>query len=130
MLLKKGAIREKNIVVLMKDDIATNVKNVQPETIINHPNGKDVYAGVPKNYTDAAMMVTNIKAIVRGDRYGVKGWSGMVLKSRPNDKIFLFFSGHGCNVSLLKPSVFRKVIYILIFGNLYPYRIRISFLAS
>ncbi|KAJ0624486.1 putative legumain protein [Helianthus annuus] len=76
------------------------------------------------------MMVANIKAIARGDTYGVKGWSGKVLKSRPNDKIFLFFSGHGCNFSLLKPYLFRKIIYIPIFGNLYLYRICISLPAS
>jgi len=32
----------------MYDDIADNELNPRRGTIINHPNGQDVYAGVPK----------------------------------------------------------------------------------
>lgn len=34
--------------VFMYDDIAANVLNPRPGVIINHPQGADVYAGVPK----------------------------------------------------------------------------------
>lgn len=47
-LLIKGGVKEENIVVFMYDDIANNKQNPRPGVIINHPQGPDVYAGVPK----------------------------------------------------------------------------------
>lgn len=47
-ILRKGGVKEENIVVFMYDDIAHNILNPRPGTIINHPKGGDVYAGVPK----------------------------------------------------------------------------------
>jgi legumain len=47
-ILKKGGLKEENIVVFMYDDIANNHENPRRGVIINHPKGKDVYAGVPK----------------------------------------------------------------------------------
>jgi legumain len=47
-ILKRGGLKEENIVVFMYDDIANNPLNPRPGVIINHPNGTDVYAGVPK----------------------------------------------------------------------------------
>lgn len=66
-ILHKNGIPDSNIVVMMYDDIAQNseyvvddhstnersvfFRNPTKGVIINHPNGKDVYAGVPKDYT-------------------------------------------------------------------------------
>lgn len=47
-ILKKGGLKEENIVVFMFDDIAASPFNPRPGVIINNPNGSDVYAGVPK----------------------------------------------------------------------------------
>lgn len=47
-ILKKGGLKDENIVVFMYDDIAMNPDNPRPGVIINHPHGGDVYAGVPK----------------------------------------------------------------------------------
>lgn len=47
-LLRKGGLREENIVVFMYDDIAYNEENPRPGVIINNPHGEDVYKGVPK----------------------------------------------------------------------------------
>jgi glycosylphosphatidylinositol transamidase (GPIT) subunit GPI8 len=47
-ILKKGGLKDENIVVFMYDDIANNPDNPRPGVIINHPTGGDVYAGVPK----------------------------------------------------------------------------------
>lgn len=47
-LLRKGGVKEENIVVFMYDDIAKNKENPRPGIIINSPNGDDVYNGVPK----------------------------------------------------------------------------------
>ena len=36
---------------MMYDDIANSKENPYPGKIFNRPNGPDVYAGVPKDYT-------------------------------------------------------------------------------
>lgn len=47
-LLRKGGLKEENIIVFMYNDIAYNEENPRLGTIINSPNGDDVYQGVPK----------------------------------------------------------------------------------
>lgn len=47
-LLKKGGLKDENIIVFMYDDIAFNEENPRPGVIINSPHGSDVYQGVPK----------------------------------------------------------------------------------
>lgn len=47
-MLKRGGIKDENIVVFMFDDIAHNPENPRPGQIINRPDGPDVYQGVPK----------------------------------------------------------------------------------
>lgn len=51
--LRNGGLEEKNIIVFMYDDIAYNSENHNMKygrygSIFNHPDGKDVYKGVPK----------------------------------------------------------------------------------
>ncbi|KAL8139220.1 hypothetical protein V2J09_005241 [Rumex salicifolius] len=72
-ILKKGGLKEKNIVVFMYDDIATNVLNPRPGVIINHPQGKNVYEGVPKDYTGENVTAQNLYAVILGDKNGLKG---------------------------------------------------------
>ncbi|CAB4274626.1 unnamed protein product [Prunus armeniaca] len=50
-ILKKGGLKDENIIVFMYDDIAFDKQNPRPGVIINRPNGTDVYNGVPKDYT-------------------------------------------------------------------------------
>lgn len=47
-VLKRGGLKDENIIVFMYDDIAYNEENPRPGVIINSPNGDDVYKGVPK----------------------------------------------------------------------------------
>ncbi|GJV57572.1 vacuolar-processing enzyme-like protein [Tanacetum coccineum] len=47
-ILKRGGLKDENIVVFMYDDIANHEDNPKPGVIINSPKGHDVYAGVPK----------------------------------------------------------------------------------
>ena len=43
-------VPDDRIIVMMYDDIAYAKENPTPGKIINHPNGTDVYKGVPKDY--------------------------------------------------------------------------------
>ncbi|KAK4363496.1 hypothetical protein RND71_018737 [Anisodus tanguticus] len=47
-LLRKGRLKDENIIVFMYDDIAYNQENPRPTVIINSPASEDVYKGVPK----------------------------------------------------------------------------------
>lgn len=94
-ILKRGGLKEENIVVFMYDDIAKNVLNPRPGVIINHPKGKDVYAGVPKDYTRDQVTTENFFAVLLGNKTAVTGGSGKVIDSKPNDHIFIFYSDHG-----------------------------------
>ncbi|CAF2113809.1 hypothetical protein HID58_082859 [Brassica napus] len=94
-LLRKGGVKEENIVVFMYDDIAKNKENPRPGIIINSPNGDDVYNGVPKDYTGDDVNVDNLFAVILGNKTALKGGSGKVVDSGPNDHIFIYYSDHG-----------------------------------
>lgn len=94
-VLKKGGLKDENIVVFMYDDLARNPLNPRPGVIINRPNGTDVYAGVPKDYTGAQVTSKNLYAVLLGDKKAVEGGSGKVVASGPNDRIFIYYADHG-----------------------------------
>ncbi|XP_073129424.1 LOW QUALITY PROTEIN: vacuolar-processing enzyme-like [Henckelia pumila] len=94
-ILKKGGLKDENIVVFMYDDIAFNVENPRPGVIINSPHGEDVYKGVPKDYVGDEVTVDNFFAVLLGNKSAVRGGSGKVVDSGPNDHIFIFYSDHG-----------------------------------
>ncbi|KAK6138680.1 hypothetical protein DH2020_027570 [Rehmannia glutinosa] len=94
-ILKKGGVKDENIVVFMYDDIAMNDLNPRKGVIINHPADGDVYAGVPKDYTGEQVTAENFFAVILGDKSAVKGGSGKVIDSKPNDRIFIYYSDHG-----------------------------------
>ncbi|KAJ0594543.1 putative legumain protein [Helianthus annuus] len=106
-ILKRGGLKDENIIVFMYDDIANDPNNPYPGVIINRPNGSDVYAGVPKDYTGESVTADNFFAVLLGNATAVKGGSGKVVASQPDDKIFVYFTDHG------GPGVLcNQVIYV------------------
>lgn len=125
-IMKKGGLKDENIIVFMYDDIANNPDNPRPGVIINHPNGGDVYAGVPKvvnsssydrhhcqlkraklklqDYTGEDVNVKNFLGVLLGDKSAVTGGSGKVVASGPEDHIFVYYSDHGGPGVLGMPS--------------------------
>lgn len=95
-VLHNHGIPDNRIIVLMKDDLAQNENNPTPGIVVNHPQGKDVYKGVPHDYTGEAVTPENFMAVLRGDKQALRGvGSGKVLKSGPNDHVFVYFADHG-----------------------------------
>ncbi|XP_021739067.1 vacuolar-processing enzyme gamma-isozyme-like [Chenopodium quinoa] len=94
-LMKKGGLKDENIIVFMYDDIAFNVDNPHQGVIINRPVGRNVYTNVPKDYTGKNLTTKNLFAAILGDKKAIKGGSGKVLDSGPNDHIFIYYSDHG-----------------------------------
>ncbi|GFP88062.1 vacuolar-processing enzyme [Phtheirospermum japonicum] len=94
-ILKRGGLKDENIIVFMYDDIAYNVENPRPGVLINNPRGEDVYKGVPKDYVGNDVTAQNFYAVVLGDKAAVTGGSGKVVDSGPNDHIFVYYTDHG-----------------------------------
>ncbi|KAL6985503.1 legumain [Sarracenia purpurea var. burkii] len=94
-LLRKGGLKDENIIVFMYDDIAFNGENPRPGIIINSPHGDDVYNGVPKDYTGKDVTVNNFFAAILGNKTALTGGSGKVVDSGPNDHIFIYYTDHG-----------------------------------
>ncbi|XP_038584659.1 legumain [Micropterus salmoides] len=103
-IVHKNGIPDEQIVVMMYDDLAQNENNPTPGILINRPNGTDVYKGVPKDYTGDDVTPANFLAVLKGDSSKVRGGSGKVLKSGPNDHVFVYFTDHGAPGILAFPN--------------------------
>lgn len=103
-IVRKNGIPDEQIVVMMYDDLANSEDNPTPGIVINRPNGTDVYKGVPKDYTGEAVTPENFLAVLKGDSQNVKGGSGKVLNSGPNDHVFVYFTDHGAPGILAFPN--------------------------
>ncbi|KRX19338.1 Legumain [Trichinella nelsoni] len=87
-ILRKHGIPDSNIVVMMYDDIAYNEENKLSGKIINHPHGVDVYQN--------DVNVNNFMKILLGKEKEMQHvGSGKVIKSGPDDHIFINFVDHG-----------------------------------
>ncbi|KAK6481260.1 legumain-like [Huso huso] len=104
-IVHKNGIPDEQIVVMMYDDLAQNEENPTKGIVINRPNGTDVYKGVVKDYTGEDVTPKNFLAVLEGDTEAVQGvGSGKVLKSGPNDHVFVYFTDHGAPGLLAFPS--------------------------
>ncbi|CAI9771532.1 unnamed protein product [Fraxinus pennsylvanica] len=56
------------------------------------------------DYTGDDITVENFFAVILGDKNAVKGGSGKVVNSKPNDRIFIYYSDHGGPGVLGMPS--------------------------
>lgn len=104
-IVHRNGIPDEQVIVMMYDDIADSENNPTPGIVINRPNGSDVYAGVPKDYTGEDVTPQNFLAVLRGDAEAVKGvGSGKVLRSGPRDHVFVYFTDHGAAGILVFPN--------------------------
>jgi legumain len=102
-VVKNHGIPDENIIVFHYDDIANNEQNPKKGIVINKPGGQDVYKGVPKDYIGADVTPANFLAALRGDEVLAKKGK-KVLKSGPNDHVFIFFADHGAPDLIAFPS--------------------------
>ncbi|KAI3917684.1 hypothetical protein MKW98_021446 [Papaver atlanticum] len=95
-VLKKGGLKDENIIVFMYDDIVFSEYNPRPGVIINNPRGEDVYYGVPKDYIKEDVNVGNFLNVLLGNKSALTGnGSGKVVSSGPKDTIFIYYADHG-----------------------------------
>ncbi|KAI4302116.1 hypothetical protein MLD38_037902 [Melastoma candidum] len=102
-IMRRGGLKDENIIVFMYDDIANHPENPTPGIIINKPDGPDVYQGVPKDYTGNATTKENLYAVLLGNKKQLKGGSGKVLNSGPDYRVFFYYADHGAPGLLSMP---------------------------
>ncbi|CAG0883948.1 unnamed protein product [Cyprideis torosa] len=118
-------IPDERIVVMMYDDIAFNkmqssmyalefVRNPTPGILLNHPNGPNVYQGVPKDYTGEDVTPETFLNVLQGNSDAVEG-KKVIRRSGlnhddggSNDHVFVYFSDHGAPGILGFPNEFLK----------------------
>ncbi|CAF0747156.1 unnamed protein product [Didymodactylos carnosus] len=105
-ILHKHGIPDDNIVVMMYDDIANDPSNPTKGVIINHPNGKDVYKGVPKDYVGETVTPKNFLNVILGNTTALKGIGieKHAQSNGPDDNVFIFFTDHGAAGLVAFPS--------------------------
>eukprot|EP00960_Hanusia_phi_P074654 768282-Hanusia_phi.AAC.2 len=103
--IRARGVREDRIVVMLFDDVVRSWFNTRRGYLYNEPDGVDVYAGVPKDYTGHQITPKNFLAVLRGDAAAMKGvGTGRVIASGPSDRIFVYFADHGAPGMLAFPS--------------------------
>ncbi|XP_042893434.1 legumain-like [Penaeus japonicus] len=108
-ILRQHGVPDDHIIVMMTDDIAYNPENPDPGVIINRPGGPNVYQGVPKDYTGEDVTPENFLKALSGDAAGLQGvGSGKVVRSGPNDRLFVNLVDHGAPGIFAFPDSYLK----------------------
>ncbi|CAG2169025.1 unnamed protein product [Oppiella nova] len=105
-VVRKHGIPDENIIVMHYDDIAHHKSNPTPGVVVNRVNGTDVYKTpyeVPKHYTGKEVTVENFLGILKGDPKLEKAGK-KVLKSGPNDRVFVHLNDHGGDEVVFFPN--------------------------
>ena len=79
-------------------------------TVINVPNGPNVYEGVPKDYVGKEVTPKNFLKILSGQDMGP---GKKTIRSGPNDRIFVYFADHGAPGLIAFPSSFIVIEHVL-----------------
>ncbi|XP_076455271.1 legumain-like [Babylonia areolata] len=106
-ILRSHGVPQENIVTMMYDDIAYSEENPFPGNIINQPNGRNVYPGVVIDYKKKDVTPEVFLAVLSGNEKKVKkltGKDGKVIKSGPDDHVFVNFVDHGAPGILAFPA--------------------------
>mmetsp|Transcript_32313 Transcript_32313/g.58642 ORF Transcript_32313/g.58642 Transcript_32313/m.58642 type:complete len:441 (-) Transcript_32313:159-1481(-) len=90
-LMRKSGIPEENVILMMQDDVANSTENPFPGKLFNQPGDSppDVYAGCKIDYKGDIVTAELFMKVLTGNG------SGKVLKSGPEDEVFINFVDHG-----------------------------------
>ncbi|XP_050426122.1 legumain-like [Adelges cooleyi] len=100
-----NGIPGENIIVMMYNDVVNSTKNPAPGTMINQPDGQDVYGDIIIDYSGEDVTVENFIKILTGDSDGMKGiGSGKVIESTMFDNVFVNLESLGVNGLVVFPS--------------------------
>ena len=92
--LKRNGFTDDDIILIMRDDIATHEKNRDQGVIKVSPNGMNLYQDIQLDYRADTLDVTDIKDILLGNK---SDRLAIVLESTETDNVLLYWTGHGYN---------------------------------
>ncbi|KAI6240653.1 Peptidase C13 domain containing protein [Aphelenchoides fujianensis] len=84
-------VKPENVILMMENDVVNHPRNPHKGRLFNRPQGYDVYEKCTIDYQNGTVTPENFMAILRGNASEVKGGNGRVLKSGPNDRVFVNF---------------------------------------
>ncbi|KER19601.1 hypothetical protein T265_11673 [Opisthorchis viverrini] len=93
-VVRANKVPAENIITFAYDDIANNPKNPFKGRVFHEYQHEDVYNGVVIDYRGKDVTPSNFLKVLKGDDK-LEANKKKVLKSGPNDNVFIFFSGHG-----------------------------------
>lgn len=91
-ILKSSGYRDKDIILIMEDDLANNKSNPYPGIVQREYNGPNLYKDVVVDYKLSDLTPDDFKNIMLGKS---SEKLPAVLKSGAGDNVLLFISGHG-----------------------------------
>ncbi|KAI6212421.1 hypothetical protein M3Y94_00021700 [Aphelenchoides besseyi] len=99
-MLRDHGVPADNIIVFLNDDLTNSTEmNPFPGQLYGDVNkSRNWREGVPVDYTSDDINANNYAAVLSGEADQLKlisGGSGRVLKSGPNDRVFVYVSSHG-----------------------------------
>jgi len=100
-------IPKSNIIMMSYDDVPNALQNPFPGKLFNAPgnHSADVNEGCIKDYTGADVTAKHFLNIIQGEELAMIGvGTGRVLKSGPNDHVFIYFVDHGASGVLSFPN--------------------------
>lgn len=95
-VLRADGVPAEQIILMMADDVANDPANIYPGKLFNKEgdNVTDVYDGCVVDYRGSDVTAALFLKVITGDSTGLPAGS-KVLRSGPNDKVFLNFIDHG-----------------------------------
>ncbi|KER19234.1 hypothetical protein T265_11927 [Opisthorchis viverrini] len=93
-VVRENGVPPENIITFAYDDIANNPKNPFKGKVFHDYEHEDVYKGVVIDYRGKDVTRDNFLKVLKGDKK-LEANKKKVLKSGPNDNVFIFYSGHG-----------------------------------
>nr|ABD64147.1 legumain [Opisthorchis viverrini] len=102
-IMKRNNISTEQIITFAYDDIANNPENPFMGKVFNDYTHKDVYEGVHIDYRGEDVTPDNFLRAMRGDKE-LEANGKKVLKSGPEDHVFVYFSDHGADGLLAFPE--------------------------
>jgi legumain len=95
-ILRKGGIPAERIVVMAHNDVPTDKFNPFPGEVYNWPTvsaSDNVWSDIKIDYQQGDVTAANFLAVLSGNSTALPGRK--VVKSKPDDNIFVFYSDHG-----------------------------------
>eukprot|EP00929_Paragymnodinium_shiwhaense_P005808 TRINITY_DN1081_c0_g3_i1.p1 TRINITY_DN1081_c0_g3~~TRINITY_DN1081_c0_g3_i1.p1 ORF type:complete len:479 (+),score=128.69 TRINITY_DN1081_c0_g3_i1:58-1437(+) len=95
-VLINAGVPAEQIITMMQDDVASSSENPFPGKLYNAPgdNAKDVYEGCKIDYRGSQVTAQLFLDVITGNAAGTPQ-GGKVLKSGPDNRVFLNFVDHG-----------------------------------